>query len=46
VQPDGDRLWLGSDRGIYLYTLATGLAKVYAVQPRPDVTVYPAGFCM
>jgi hypothetical protein len=44
VQPDADRIWLGSDRGIYLYTPAGGLQKVYAYST-PGQSVFPAGFC-
>jgi len=46
-QPDGDRLWFGSDRGIYLYT-GTGLQKVYAFsasQIGSITTIAPAGTC-
>ena len=46
-QADGDRLWFGSDRGIYLYTQATGLQKVFGfkvVGSAPEAML-PAGFC-
>lgn len=43
-QPDGDRVWFGGDRGIYVYTSASGLQKVYA-HSTPAQTVFPAGFC-
>ncbi|HMC69806.1 MAG TPA: hypothetical protein VKJ07_11685 [Mycobacteriales bacterium] len=43
-QPDGDRIWLGNDRGIYLYTPSGGLEKVYAFSG-PHQSVFPAGFC-
>ena len=42
------RLWLGSDRGIYLWTPAVGLQKVYAYSGDPMVeahTVLPSGQC-
>ena len=42
---DGDRIWLGSDRGIYLFTADAGLQKVYAITPTAGVSVSPAGFC-
>lgn len=42
VQPDGGRIWFGSDRGIYLWTPGGGLQKVFASsQP-----VAPGGFCV
>lgn len=42
VQGDRDRIWFGSDRGIYLWTPADGLQKVFASsQP-----VAPGGFCV
>lgn len=43
-QPDGDRVWFGSDRGIYLYTSASGLQKVYAFSTAGQ-TIFPAGLC-
>jgi hypothetical protein len=45
VQADGDRIWFGDDRGIYVYTPSSGLGKAYSITPRPNVTVFPAGFC-
>lgn len=46
VQPDGDRLWFGNDLGIYLYTPAAGLQKVYSFAPNPGFeSIFPAGFC-
>jgi len=47
-QGDGDRVWFGSDRGIYLYTADGGLQKVYAIstsQAGSITTVAPAGIC-
>jgi hypothetical protein len=47
-QADGDRLWFGSARGLYLYTPAGGLQKVLALPaplPGAEVTIAPAGFC-
>lgn len=42
MQADGSRLWFGSDRGIYLWTPAGGLQRVFAsTQP-----VAPGGFCV
>ena len=48
--PQGDtagRLWFGNDRGIYLYTPAAGLQKVFAFNGNPmfSETMAPAGFC-
>ena len=44
---DGDRTWFGSDSGIYLYTSASGLQKVFAFPPDQTTgkTMSPAGFC-
>jgi hypothetical protein len=46
-QADGDRTWFGSDRGVYLYTAASGLQKVFAFNPDPITgkLTTPAGFC-
>ena len=46
-QADGDRLWFGSDRGIYLYTPSTGLEKVFAFSPNVTASeaMFPVGFC-
>jgi hypothetical protein len=43
-QPDGDRIWLGNDRGVYLYTPAAGLQKVYGFSGSGQ-TMFPAGLC-
>ena len=46
-QGDGDRLWFSGATGIYLYTLARGLRKVFAFSAdanRAD-RFEPAGFC-
>jgi hypothetical protein len=49
VQSDiSGRLWLGSDRGIYLWTPSVGLQKVYAYSGDAMVeghAVLPAGLC-
>jgi hypothetical protein len=46
-QADGGRLWFGNDRGIYLYTLQTGLRKVFAFNGNETQaeSLSPAGFC-
>ena len=46
-ETDGDRYWFGSDNGVYLYTSAGGLQKVFAFTPEPTTakTMSPAGFC-
>jgi hypothetical protein len=47
-QADGDRLWFGSDRGVYLYTADGGLQKVFALsasQVGSITAIAPAGFC-
>lgn len=46
-ETDGDRVWFGSDNGIYLYTPATGLQKVFGITPDPITgkSMSPAGFC-
>ena len=41
---DGDRVWFGSDRGIYLYTPDASLQKVYAFAGS-GTTITPAGLC-
>ncbi len=48
VQPDGNRLWLGNDHGVYLYTPEAGLQKVFVFAAKTgDVpeSLEPAGFC-
>jgi hypothetical protein len=46
---DGDRVWLGSDRGVYLFTADGGLQKVFAA-PASEVgtitSIAPAGPCL
>lgn len=44
----GGRLWFGNDRGIYLYTPAAGLQKVFAFNGDPmfSQAMAPAGFCL
>jgi hypothetical protein len=44
-QPDGDRVWFGNDRGIYMYAAGSGMQKVYASTPKPGQSVVPAGIC-
>jgi hypothetical protein len=46
-QGDGNRLWFSSATGIYLYTPARGLQKVFAYRPDPIRADHlePAGFC-
>jgi len=47
-QADGERVWFGSDRGIYLYPADGTLQKVYAVAPSQagSITkIAPAGVC-
>jgi hypothetical protein len=47
-QADGDRLWFGSDRGIYLYTADGSLQKVFALsasQAGSITSIAPAGLC-
>ena len=47
-QADGDRLWFGSDRGIYLYRADGSLQKVYALsasQSGSAAAIAPAGLC-
>lgn len=49
VQGDGGRLWLGGEHGIYLYTQAAGLKKVFAFAGLPDGATHvivPTGFCV
>jgi hypothetical protein len=47
VQGDGDRLWFGGSRGIYLYTPDQGFRKVFAyyADPASPNRIEPAGFC-
>lgn len=48
IQADGDRLWFGSKDGIYLFTPAHGMQKVYAFagDPANASSIEPAGFCI
>jgi hypothetical protein len=48
VQPDRSRLWFGNNRGIYLWTQATGFIKVYAYHGDPiqAQAIEPAGRCV
>jgi hypothetical protein len=45
VQADGNRLWFGNDRGVYLYTPAAGMQKVFALPANDGIGLAPAGFC-
>jgi hypothetical protein len=48
-QPDNQaRLWFGNDRGIYLYTPAKGLQKVFVFRGNPTFgeSIQPAGLCV
>lgn len=46
-QADGDRTWLAGDGGIYLYTQAAGLQRVFAGpgNPKNGGMISPAGLC-
>ena len=46
-QGDGDRTWLAGDGGIYLYTQAAGLQRVFAGpgNPKNGGKISPAGAC-
>ena len=48
MEADSGRLWFGSSQGIYYWTLATGLLKVYSFQTdqSADETMLPAGHCV
>jgi hypothetical protein len=45
---DGDRIWFGSQHGIYLYRSHRGFQRVFAHQSDPSnpSLVEPAGFCL
>jgi hypothetical protein len=47
LQGDGDRLWFGGSRGIYLYRPTFGFQKVFAYGSDPVTSnrIEPAGFC-
>jgi hypothetical protein len=47
LQGDGDRLWFGGSRGIYLYRPDLGFLKVFAYGADPSTSdrIEPAGFC-
>ncbi len=47
-QADNVRLWFGGSRGVYYWTLATGLIKVFAFSPDTSLqqTIVPAGHCV
>jgi hypothetical protein len=46
-QGDGDRIWLGSERGIYLFRPNHGLQKVFSpnLVPNTGSNIQPGGFC-
>lgn len=44
MEPDGSRLWFGGDDGIYFWSTATGLLRVFHFQ-QPSQTIAPAGHC-
>jgi hypothetical protein len=46
-QGDGDRIWLGSERGIYLYRPGRGFQKVFAYDATPNSgsDIHPGGVC-
>ncbi|HET7465246.1 MAG TPA: hypothetical protein VFL29_01155 [Candidatus Dormibacteraeota bacterium] len=46
-QGDGDRTWFAGDGGIYLYTQAAGLQRVFSgpANPKTGGMISPAGFC-
>jgi hypothetical protein len=49
AEPDRGQLWFGGDRGIYFWTSATGLMKVYTLQgpsTGPGQSIDPAGHCL
>jgi hypothetical protein len=47
LQGDGERLWFGGSRGVYLYRPAQGFQKVFAYSADPATSdrIEPAGFC-
>lgn len=48
TEADNGRLWFGGSRGIYYWTLATGLIKAYAFSADASLqqTITPAGHCV
>lgn len=46
AQADTGRLWFGGARGVYYWTLATGLIKVYSFQGGASQGIQPAGHCV
>jgi hypothetical protein len=48
IQGDGERLWFGGDRGLYLYRPKGGFQRVFAYDARPAEygSIQPAGFCI
>ena len=45
AQSDGDRIWFGNDRGIYVWRAADGLRKVYGFSGANEA-ITPAGRCV
>jgi hypothetical protein len=47
-QGDGHRIWLSSERGIYLYRPDRGFQKVFAYNAPPGSggDMHPAGICL
>lgn len=48
MEADNGRLWFGSAQGIYLWTPATGLRKVFEFLPdsAQEQEILPAGYCV
>jgi hypothetical protein len=48
LQGDGERLWFGGDRGLYVYRPNRGFQRVFAYDARPAElgSIQPAGFCI
>lgn len=48
IQGDGERLWFGGNRGLYLYRPNRGFQRVFAYDSRPAEfgSIEPAGFCI
>ena len=42
VQADGNRLWFGNDRGVYLYTPAAGMQRCSRCRPTMASTSQPS----
>jgi hypothetical protein len=48
IQGDGERTWIASTHGIYLYRQSHGFQKVFAYESDPYTakSIQPAGFCL